>query len=66
MQLLDDNMFRIWKEGLVDKRDVLLRANNVDELAARIARVERGMFEDEDEAQQRMRDDDGEVAMKKK
>jgi hypothetical protein len=34
-------------------------------LAARIARVERGMFEDEDEAQQRARDD-GEVAMKKK
>jgi twitching motility protein PilT len=69
MQLLDDQMFRLWKEGTVDKRDILLRSNNPDELAMRIARVERGMFEDEDEAQHRARDDDdglGGVPSKKK
>ena len=69
MQLLDDHMFKLWKEGIVDKREVLLRSNNVDELAAKIARVERGMFEDEDEAQRRLRDEDeglGGVPGKKK
>jgi twitching motility protein PilT len=58
MQLLDDHMFRLWKDGLVEKRDILLRSNNVDELASRIARAERGMFEDDDEAQNRKGDDD--------
>jgi twitching motility protein PilT len=54
MQLLDDNMFRLWKEGLVEKSDVLLRAVNPEELASKIARVERGIFEDEEEARERM------------
>jgi twitching motility protein PilT len=54
MQLLDDHMFRLWKEGIVEKQEVLLRSNNVDEMAAKIARAERGMFEDEDEARQRL------------
>ena len=61
MQLLDDNMFRLWKEGIVDKREILLRSNNVDEMAAKIARVERGMFEDEDEAQRRLDTEEGEL-----
>jgi twitching motility protein PilT len=47
MQLLDDNLFKLWKEGLVEKSDVLLRAVNPEELATRIARVERGIFEDD-------------------
>ena len=47
MQLLDDNMFRLWKEGVVEKGEVLLRAVNPEELGSKIARVERGIFEDE-------------------
>ncbi|RMG01217.1 MAG: type IV pilus twitching motility protein PilT [Planctomycetota bacterium] len=54
MQLLDDHLFRLWEQGLVEKRDVLVKANNPDELAAKIARAERGMFEDEEEAKRRM------------
>ncbi len=54
MQLLDDNMFRLWKEGVVEKSDVLLRAVNPEELASKIARVERGIFEDEEEARERV------------
>jgi twitching motility protein PilT len=50
MQLLDDHMFRLWKDGLVDKREVLLKANSPDELANKIARAERGLFEDEEDA----------------
>ncbi len=53
MQLLDDHMFKIWKQGLAEKRDVLAKANAPDEMAARIAQAERGMFEDESEALER-------------
>jgi twitching motility protein PilT len=49
MQSLDDHMFRLWKEGVVEKSDVLLRAVNPEELGTRIARVERGIFESEED-----------------
>ncbi len=55
MQLLDDHMFRLWEQGLVDKKEVLFRANNPEELVNKIARAERGMLEDEDEARSRMK-----------
>ena len=60
MQLLDDHMFKLWRSGLVDKKEILIKANSPDELAAKIARAERGMFEDEDESKQRMGKDDDE------
>ena len=47
MQLLDDHMFKLWKSGIVEKKEVLLRANNVEDLAARIAKAERGIFDDD-------------------
>lgn len=53
MQLLDDHMFKLWKEGLVEKQDVIMKANMPDDLAARIAAAERGVFEDEEEARER-------------
>jgi twitching motility protein PilT len=59
MQLLDDNMFKLWREGLVEKHEILLRSNNPEELASKIARAERGLFEDEDESRQRGEDDEG-------
>lgn len=53
MQLLDDHMFKLWKDGLVEKREVLMKANSPDDLANRIAQAERGMFEDDEEARER-------------
>ena len=53
MQLLDDHMFKLWKDGVVEKRDVLLKANTPEELAVRIAQTERGMFEGDDDARDR-------------
>jgi twitching motility protein PilT len=53
MQLLDDHMFRLWKDGKVEKRDIMLKAHAPDELSNKIAQAERGMFEDEDEARER-------------
>ncbi len=54
MQLLDDHMFKLWRQGLVEKKDILIKANSPDELAAKIARAERGLFEDEEESKQRL------------
>jgi twitching motility protein PilT len=48
MQLLDDHMFRLWKEGIVSKEEVMIKANKPDDLATRIARAERGMFDEEE------------------
>jgi twitching motility protein PilT len=54
MQLLDDHMFKLWQQGLVDKKEILFRANSVDDLGSRIAKAERGIFEDdESDGQQR-------------
>jgi twitching motility protein PilT len=47
MQLLDDYMFKLWKEGLVSKEEVLIKAAKPDDLAARFIRAERGMYDEE-------------------
>src|SRR5882757_8695816 len=48
MFLLDDNLFGLWKNGLVDKEEILLKAKKPAELAAKIAIIERGQeLEDE-------------------
>jgi twitching motility protein PilT len=50
MFLLDESLYRLWRDGQVDKEEVLLRSSRPQELAAKIAQYERGMFdEDEDE-----------------
>jgi len=58
MQLLDDHMFRLWKEGIVSKEEVLIKANKPDDLATRIARAERGMFDEEGEEGEEEGDDE--------
>ncbi|HUY33742.1 MAG TPA: type IV pilus twitching motility protein PilT [Pirellulales bacterium] len=47
MQLLDDYMFKLWKDGLVSKEEVLIKAAKPDDLAARFIRAERGMYDEE-------------------
>lgn len=53
MQLLDDHLFRLWRAGICEKRDVMIKSNSPDELAANIARAERGMLESEGESRDR-------------
>ena len=48
MQLLDDHLFRLGRKGIVSKEDVMVKSNKPDDLATRIARAERGMFDDEE------------------
>jgi len=59
MQLLDDHMFQIWQRGIVTKEEILAKANMPEALAAKIARAERGIFEDEDEARRRLSKGEG-------
>ncbi len=47
MQLLDDHIYKLWREGLVTQEDCLAKCNNAEELAARFAAAERGIFDDE-------------------
>src|SRR3989440_1531035 len=47
MFLLDESLFRLWKDGLSEKEEVLLKSNKPNELAAKIAAAERGIFDDE-------------------
>jgi twitching motility protein PilT len=59
MQLLDDDLFRLWKEGKCEKEEVLLKANSKDFLTSKILRVEQSMFEDEEEARGRLEEEEG-------
>jgi twitching motility protein PilT len=48
MFLLDESLFKLWKDGLCEKEEILLRSSKPAELAARIAQAEKGIFEDEE------------------
>ncbi len=47
MFLLDDSLFKLWKDGLVDKEEILLRAKKPQDLAAKIAAYERGAMDED-------------------
>jgi len=49
MQLLDDHLFNLWKNDLVDEKDVIFKSNQPGELKARIERAKRGLMEEEEE-----------------
>ncbi len=57
MFLLDESLFRLWKDGLCAKEEVLLKSAKPNELAAKIAAAERG---DDDEDEDDDEDDDEE------
>ena len=58
MFLLDESLFRLWKDGLCDKEEVLLKSSKPNELAAKIAQAERNELDDEDEDDDDEDDDD--------
>jgi twitching motility protein PilT len=58
MFLLDESLYRLWKDGLCAKEEVLLKAAKPNELAAKIAAAERsGDEDDEDEEYEEDEDD---------
>ncbi len=58
MFLLDESLFKLWKEDLCEKEEVLLKSSRPAELAAKIAAAERGMLEDEENEDDDDDDDD--------
>ena len=64
MQLLDDALFKLWRQGLVTKQDILVKSNKPAELAARIANAEKGLFDDDQDASDKQ-DDGGKPGAKK-
>ncbi len=59
MVLMDDSLFSLWKEQKVGKVDVLGHAEMPDELAARIANAERGLFDEDHDVKQRAKGNGG-------
>lgn len=55
MQLLDDALFNLWRDGLCEEKDVVMRSNNPGELKAKIAMAKKGLLEDDDDDEE---DDD--------
>jgi twitching motility protein PilT len=49
MFLLDDSLFKLWRNGLCEKEEVLMRSSKPADLAAKIAQAEKGLYDDEDE-----------------
>jgi twitching motility protein PilT len=49
MFLLDDSLFRLWRDGTCAKEEVLMRAAKPTELAAKIAQAERGIYDEDGE-----------------
>ncbi len=58
MFLLDESLFKLWKDGLCEKEEILLRASKPQELAAKIAQAERGIFDEEEHDEVEYEDDD--------
>jgi twitching motility protein PilT len=58
MFLLDEHMFKLWKEGLVDKEEILMRSSKPAELAAKIAAYEKGLYEEEEFEDEEGEDED--------
>jgi twitching motility protein PilT len=58
MFLLDESLFRLWKEDLCEKEEVLGKSPKPTELAAKIAQAERGMMDDEEFEDDEYEDED--------
>src|SRR5947208_8277896 len=60
MFLLDEYLFKLWREGIVEKEECLLRSSKPAELAARMAQYEKGIYDGEEEEVEEAYDDDEE------
>src|SRR5262249_16903759 len=49
MFLLEESLFKLWREDICEKEEVLLKTSRPAELAAKIAQAERGLLDEEDE-----------------
>jgi twitching motility protein PilT len=62
MQLLDDHLFKLWKDGLVIEEEVLIKSNQPEELKKRIVNAQRGAFDDDEDMERKAKEKDKEPA----
>jgi twitching motility protein PilT len=58
MFLMDESLFKLWRNNQVEKEEVLGKAQKPAELAARIAMAEQGVTDDEEEDEEEEDDED--------
>jgi len=58
MFLMDDSLFRLWREGLCEKEDVMLKCQKPLDLADRIRAAEEGALDEDDDELEDDEDDD--------
>lgn len=58
MFLLDECLFRLWRNGLVDKEEILLKSSKAAELAVRIRQAELGELDEDEDADEDEDDED--------
>ena len=49
MQLMDDALFKLWRDQKIAKEDAIAKCHRPDDLVKRIASTEASMFDDDDE-----------------
>ena len=59
MQLLDDHLFRLWRDGIVIKEDAITKSNMPDALADKMLRHEQGLADEDEEGADPDEDDGG-------
>ena len=47
MVLLDDSLFNLWKQGLVEESEVMYKSRKPNDLRERIENAKKGIFDDE-------------------
>jgi twitching motility protein PilT len=60
MFLLDESLFKLWRDNLIEKEDAMLKSNKPVELAKRIADAERGIWDEDEEEDEEDEDEDEE------
>ena len=52
MILLDDSLFALWKQGLVEEEEVMFKCRKPSDLRERIENAKKGIFDDNDEGEE--------------
>jgi twitching motility protein PilT len=58
MFLMDESLFRLWRNNIIEKEEALAKASKALDLANRIAMAEQGLVGDDDEEEDEDEDDD--------
>ena len=52
MILLDDSLFNLWRQGLVEENEIFFKARKVNELRERVENAKKGIFDEGEEGEE--------------